>query len=93
MPRKPQALISLVVLGVAMSAWAQGPLSPAPLECSHRGPGAVYEVGPGLEYTSIGAVPWEDVGAGDTVRIHWRQEPYREKILISGQGTSDLPIT
>lgn len=57
---------------------------------------AVYEVGFGQAVTSIGAVPWNNLGAGDTVRIHWRSPAeggdYHEKIIISGQGTVDKPI-
>lgn len=51
-----------------------------------------YEVGPGLACTSVGAVPWDDLAAGDTVSIHYRPEPYRELILISAQGTAEAPV-
>lgn len=51
-----------------------------------------YDVGPGLAYTSIGAVPWDDLAAGDTVSIHYRPEPYHELILISAQGTPEAPV-
>src|SRR5688572_12587881 len=54
--------------------------------------GGTFEVGPGRAYTSIGAVPWESLQAGDTVRIHWRATPYREKWVIARQGTAALPI-
>ena len=37
-------------------------------------------------------MPWEDLAAGDTVRIHWRDEPYREKFMLRGQGTEAQPI-
>src|SRR5262249_2205899 len=57
---------------------------------------AIFEVGFGLAYGSIGAVPWNNLTAGDTVRIHWRSPAqggdYHEKINISGQGTADNPI-
>lgn len=56
------------------------------------GKGKTYEVGDGKKYTSIGAVPWERLSAGDRVLIHHRQEPYREKILLSQRGTRDQPI-
>lgn len=52
----------------------------------------LYDVGPGLAYTSIGAVPWNQLQAGDTVAIHGRDTPYHELILISGEGTADAPI-
>ena len=30
---------------------------------------------------------------GDTIRIHWREEPYRDKWVICRQGTAAQPIT
>jgi hypothetical protein len=56
------------------------------------GAGTDYEVGPGQAYENISDVPWEQVSAGDTVRIHWREQPYAEKFAIAGQGTADQPI-
>jgi len=55
--------------------------------------GAVYEVGPGRPYASIGAVPWATLQPGDTVRIYYRSTPYREKWVICRQGTAAAPIT
>src|SRR5262245_38421410 len=52
-----------------------------------------YEVGPGKPYTTIGAVPWENLNGGDTVLIHWRSTPYNEKWVICRQGTNNAPIT
>ncbi|WP_027088163.1 right-handed parallel beta-helix repeat-containing protein [Cohnella panacarvi] len=49
-------------------------------------------IGPGQAYETIGAFPWETLGPGDRVYIHWREEPYNEKILLSGQGTASEPI-
>jgi len=63
-----------------------------PIVCEHTGNGISYEVGPDQTYTSVSSVPWETLKAGDTVRIHWRENPYREKILIRGQGTVSQPI-
>ncbi len=54
---------------------------------------AVFEVGPGRPYSSIGAVPWQSLNAGDTVLIHYRSTPYKEKWVICRQGTSVAPIT
>src|SRR5687767_6092690 len=54
---------------------------------------ATFEVGPGRAYTTIGAVPWEFLQAGDTVLIHWRTNSYREKWVICRQGTLAAPIT
>lgn len=63
-----------------------------PIDCKHVGSGKDYPVGPGKTYETLGAVPWNDLAAGDTVRIFWRAEPYREKILLRGKGTKDQPI-
>lgn len=54
---------------------------------------ATYEVGPGKALTTIGAVPWESLNAGDTVKIYWQATPYREKWVINRTGTSGAPIT
>jgi pectin methylesterase-like acyl-CoA thioesterase len=53
---------------------------------------ATYNVGPGLAYPSVNAVPWERLAPGDTVRIHWRPAAYHEKVLISTSGTAQQPI-
>ena len=55
--------------------------------------GTTYEVGPGQTFTSIGAVPWQSLNAGDIVRIHYRNTPYKEKWVICRQGTAANPIT
>src|SRR4051812_33039240 len=52
-----------------------------------------YEVGPGKTYSSIGAVPWESLVAGDTVNIYWRSTAYKEKWVIGVNGTAAQPIT
>lgn len=66
--------------------------SPMPIVCEHRGSGTLYDVGPGKPLETLSSVPWDALGAGDTVRIHWRPEPYAEKILITGVGTEAQPI-
>jgi hypothetical protein len=53
---------------------------------------ATYEVGQGKRYRSLDAVPWLTLGPGDTVRIHWRNEPYREKVQLACRGTAQRPI-
>jgi hypothetical protein len=63
------------------------------LDCTQPARGTVYNVGPGRAYASIGAVPWGSLSAGDRVRIHARTEPYREKILLSNEGTAAAPIS
>ena len=60
--------------------------------CIHTGTGTDYPVGPGQPYRTLADVPWPSLGAGDTVRIFWRDTPYREKILISTSGSEQQPI-
>ena len=45
-----------------------------------------YEVGPAKPYANIGDVPWGSLQAGDTVLIHWRSTPYKEKWVILTGG-------
>ncbi len=52
-----------------------------------------YQVGPGKAHTAISDVPWESLDPGDTVLIHWRPTPYREKWVICRRGTESDPIT
>ncbi len=53
----------------------------------------VYNVGPGQAYTTIGAVPWNNLQPGDTVDIHWQATPYHEKISLAASGTAAAPIS
>ncbi|MCS7026521.1 MAG: right-handed parallel beta-helix repeat-containing protein [Bryobacteraceae bacterium] len=62
------------------------------LTCGAQLRGAVYEVGPGRPYATIGEAPWESLQPGDIVLIHWRPEPYPEKWVLCRQGTADEPI-
>ncbi|MFC1585612.1 polysaccharide-degrading enzyme [Fibrobacterota bacterium] len=52
----------------------------------------LYEVGPGKSNTNVNDVAWEDIAAGDTVLIYYREEPYREKFAIVRTGTENSPI-
>jgi len=54
---------------------------------------AIYEIGPGKPYTTIGAAPWATLQAGDTVRIYYSATPYREKWVINRTGAAQAPIT
>ena len=60
--------------------------------CVHTGNGNDYPVGPNLAYATISDVPWGELGPGDTVRIHYRLTPYKEKIVIRTDGTEQDPI-
>ncbi|MGB9721288.1 MAG: T9SS type A sorting domain-containing protein [bacterium] len=51
-----------------------------------------YNVGPGMPYDSIGAVPLESLNPGDTVKIYYRSSPYHEKWVIARTGVSNAPI-
>lgn len=99
-PSLPQSL--LVALTLAFGLEAAPPL-PDPFDNSFErdphghyivptGSGRVFEVGPDRDYSHLGEVPMETLGAGDTIRLHWREAPYREKVLIGGQGTREEPI-
>ncbi len=51
-----------------------------------------YHVGPDQSYTELGDLPWLTLQPGDRVLIHWRNEPYAEKIFVRVSGTSEAPI-
>jgi hypothetical protein len=53
---------------------------------------AEYAVGPGQSYATPSDVPWEALQAGDTVLIYWRATPYRDKWVMTAQGTADFPV-
>ncbi len=53
---------------------------------------AVYEIGPQKPYEKIGNVPWGALLPGDSVLIHYRSEPYKEKWVICLKGTANDPI-
>lgn len=55
-------------------------------------PPAQFHVGPGQAYETPADVPWNVVGAGSDVLIHYRSEPYRYKILLASRGTSAQPV-
>jgi len=56
------------------------------------GRSAVYDIGPGQPLESIGAAPWATLAPGDTVNIHWRPAPYKEKWVICRRGAPEKPI-
>lgn len=55
--------------------------------------GDLFEVGPDKAYAGLVDVPWSELSAGDTVRIHYRKAPYKAKVLINARGTEAEPIT
>lgn len=80
---------------------AAGAQAPILVNCVHTGTGREININPAQPVVTAGAVQnfhaigdfdWNGLGAGDTVRIHWKATPYREKILISTSGTASQPI-
>ena len=63
-----------------------------PVVCEPSGSGQDYPVGPGQTYATPADVPWDALGPGDTVRIFYREEPYRNKIVVRTDGSEDQPI-
>ncbi len=60
--------------------------------CVASGLGTDYQVGDGKAYTALEQVPWEKLGAGDTVRIFYRAAPFFGKFLLAAQGTALAPV-
>ncbi len=52
----------------------------------------VFEVGPEKKYHNISQVPFNHLNPGDTVKIYYRVEPYRETLVLMRSGTPELPI-
>ena len=50
------------------------------------------DVGTGYPYAAPSDVPWESLAAGDTVLIHFRATPYKDKWVICRVGTAAAPI-
>lgn len=61
--------------------------------CAPSGLGNDYQVGaaPG-QLPSLDRVPWERLRGGDTVRVFYRPEPYKGKILLLAQASADAPM-
>ncbi len=76
----------------ALIRYSDAPPATTSRTCLHTGSGADYPVGPGKKYPTLSRIPWSSLKRGDTVRIFWKETPYREKILISTKGTREQPI-
>ncbi len=64
-----------------------------PGACLTSGKGHDYQVGPGRgQLASLDQVPWENLSAGDTVRIFSRAQPYVGKFAINALGTAAAPV-
>lgn len=78
--------------GASSSLVAGVASAPPPKPGCEPGSGRTFEVGPGKKHETLTSVPWESLAPGDTVRIHHRPEPYREKMLISAGGSATAPV-
>jgi hypothetical protein len=89
----PIPIVPSTVSGLTSVASQTGSLSITSELCLPSATGRDYQVGPNSgQLASLDLVPWPDLRAGDTVRIFYRPEPYRGKMLIQGNGTADAPI-
>lgn len=82
------------------------PPSPSPalpqptllVDCTHKGGAGTKEYnvgGPAIGVNrsdAIGGVAWESLNPGDTVRIHYRDTAYAEKIVLFRSGAEGKPI-
>lgn len=54
----------------------------------------IYNIGQvGSPYQELSDIQWNDLQPGDVVNVHWREEPYTERLLLNAQGTQAQPIT
>jgi hypothetical protein len=60
--------------------------------CVPQAGGRDFEVGPGAKYEHVIDVPWETLGPGDSVRIHYVPGGYHEKVLLSQSGSEKSPL-
>jgi len=81
---------AILFAGCAVAARA-ATLVPSDSSCP-AGRGRTFEVGPQPGLQRLADVPWNSLGPGDRVLVHWRPEPYREQILVSAQGTAEQPV-
>jgi hypothetical protein len=89
-------LLSFNLLIACQASPVIQPTPPTPtlnLEPCKPGHARDFQVGPNAgQLASLDLVPWETLGAGDTVRIFYRPEPYRSKFLIAAKGTLENPV-
>ena len=69
------------------------PTAPGLAACVPSGLGTDYQVGPNAgQLSSLDQVPWENLTAGDTVRVFYRAAPYPGKFLLTANGTTSAPV-
>lgn len=54
--------------------------------------GTTYEVGPGKQYADPVALPWGSLTDGDTIKVYWREEPYRNLFFIGWSNFSLIGV-
>ena len=86
------AVASLMVLLSACQSSSEATVLHVNNQCVPSGSGHDYRVGVDQPYSNLSDVPWDLLGAGDTVRIFYRPTPYKEKILIRSGGSPDNPL-
>lgn len=74
--------VLLITMIAANSGWVKA-------DCLCAGTGNCYEV---TDETSFDNVPWTSLAAGDTVRVHHREAPYRRIVGLRSVGTASQPI-
>lgn len=68
------------------------------VDCTHKGGDGTTEYNVGgpengvNRSDAIAGVPWESLNPGDTVRIHYRDTAYAEKIVLFRSGAEGKPI-
>ncbi len=60
--------------------------------CVPSGVGVDYQVGPNKAYKKLSDINWDNLKAGDSVRIFYKPTPYKEKIVIRTSGTKEKPL-
>lgn len=71
---------------------APDPVVPAPPEIPDSAFTTIHDVGPGQTYADPSQVPWESIGPGTLVRIHYREQPYADKWVLAVSGTAEAPV-
>jgi len=52
----------------------------------------VYDIGPGQQYATPNDFPWENLSAGSLIKIHWRNEAYKNKWVVNVAATQQAPV-
>ncbi|HVJ88474.1 MAG TPA: right-handed parallel beta-helix repeat-containing protein, partial [Labilithrix sp.] len=91
-PPAPSASGPYVIHARRDAGAAPAPMTVPTGPCAAKEGRKQFDVGDDKEYKTLSAVPWGRMGWGDAVRIHWRPQPYKEKIAIIGSGRPADPL-